>query len=266
MSGLEQMLQGIDPDLIGAAIALGSVILIDIVLASDNALVIGLAAAGLPSAQRRKAISIGLFVAVIVRIIFVLLAVQLLRITGLMLIGGVFLVWVAWRTFIDLINHNAHAPTDAIEMARAGLEDVTGQKLTETEASDGVAATVKPKSLWRAILTILIADISMSIDNVLAVSGAAHDHILALVIVLLLSIGLMGVAAHVISRLIDKARWIGLIGVVVILIVAGHMIWDGSWEIIKVAHCSLSKGWPDTNCPAQVMDWLKSTLPLKTHP
>ena len=186
---------------IGAALALLQVLAIDLVLAGDNAVAVGLAAAGLPVGQRRRAILIGLAVAVVARIGFALVAVQLLRVTGLLLAGGLLLAWVCWKMWRDL---------------RA------------SQPSEGDAAAPQAKSFGAAVIQILVADISMSLDNVLAVAGAARDHPALLVAGLLLSIALMGIAASWIARLLERYRWIGYIGLGIVVIVAGRMIVEGA--------------------------------------
>lgn len=226
---------GIDPDIVSAGLALIQVVMIDIVLASDNAIAIGLAASGLNPSQLKRAISFGLIGAVLIRILFVLLAVQLLKIPGLMLMGGILLIWVGLKTWIDV---SRRAPGPVVRQARSNLGAVTGENLAGSEAA---ADPAPARSLWQAISLIVIADISMSVDNVLAVSGAAHDHIGVLVVGLLLSIGLMGVAAHLIARLIDQLHWIGHIGAIIILIVAGRMIWEGAHEVLILTGCHLDQ-------------------------
>lgn len=185
----------------GAALALLQVLAIDLVLAGDNAVAVGLAAAGLPVGQRRRAILIGVAVAVVARIGFALAAVQLLQVTGLLLAGGLLLAWVCWKMWRDL------------RASQASQED---------------AAVPQAKSFGAAVIQILVADISMSLDNVLAVAGAARDHPALLVAGLLLSIALMGIAASWIARLLERYRWIGYIGLGIVAIVAGRMIVEGA--------------------------------------
>jgi YjbE family integral membrane protein len=202
-------------------VALGQVLFIDIVLAGDNAIVVGMAAAGLPSDQRRKAIIWGIAAATLMRIGFASITVQLLSIVGIVLAGGVLLLWVCWKMYRELRdggNHGSH----------------------ETEQSDGVDAiegegtTGAPrKTLRQAITQILVADVSMSLDNVLAVAGAAKDHPYILIIGLAFSVVLMGVAATLIARLLDKHRWIAWLGLLVILYVAINMIYEGTHQIAE---------------------------------
>ena len=189
--------------------ALGQVILIDLVLAGDNAIVIGLAAAGLPAHQRAKAIFVGIVAATVMRIGFAAITVQLLSIIGLLLAGGVLLLWVCWKMWRELRAPHAHPdPLNA-----------TGEGAPPT------------KTFGQAAMQILVADITMSLDNVLAVAGASRDHPWVLVFGLMLSIALMGVAAAYIANLLQKHRWIAYVGLAVILYVALDMIWRGGREV-----------------------------------
>ena len=180
--------------------AFGQVLMIDVMLAGDNAIVVGALAAGLPAGQRRRVILIGIGAALVLRILFALAVTQLLRVVGLILAGGLILLWVAWRMWRDL-RHQPEATADA--------------------------ALRTPRSFARAAWAVAIADVSMSLDNVLAVAGAARDHPGVLVIGLLLSVGLMGVAANILSRYIERYRWIGYLGLGVIVYVAVKMIYEG---------------------------------------
>ena len=200
------------------------VIGIDLVLAGDNAIVIGLAAAGLPKEQRAKAILVGIIAATVLRIIFALLTTQLLAITGLLLAGGVLLLWVCWKMWREL---------------RAGHDKLDDQALEALENADlnkdGTVAKGAPvKTFKQAAWQIVIADVSMSLDNVLAVAGAAHDHPYVLVFGLALSIALMGFAASFIAKLLDKYRWIAFVGLAIILYVALKMMWEG-WHQVYAA-------------------------------
>lgn len=197
--------------------ALFQVLMIDLVLAGDNAVAVGLAAGGLPPEQRRKAIFWGLAAAVITRIGFALITTQLLGIIGLLFAGGVLLLWVCWKMWREL-RDQAVAQEEAAEAA------LDSDPTTEPK--------VKPKSFKDALIQILIADVSMSLDNVLAVAGAAREHPAILVFGLLMSIALMGVAAHAIARLLHRYRWIGYIGLLIVLYVALHMMWQGSQDVI----------------------------------
>jgi YjbE family integral membrane protein len=203
-----------------ALIALGQVIMIDLVLAGDNAIVIGLAAAGLPKDQRNKAILVGIIAATVLRIVFALLTTQLLQVLGLLLMGGVLLLWVCWKMWRELRDGGEH-DIDAIEAL--GDEDVN---------KDGSVAKGAPrKTFAQAAWQIVIADVSMSLDNVLAVAGAAKDHPNVLIIGLVLSIALMGLAATFIARLLQNHRWIAYVGLAVILYVAIDMMYRGSIEV-----------------------------------
>ena len=186
------------------------VIMIDLVLAGDNAVVIGLAAAGLPPERRGRAILVGIIAATVLRIAFAGIAIELLAIVGLLFAGGVLLLWVSWKMWRELRGPNA--------------ED-TEAALTRGEAN------VPRKTFAQAAWQIVLADVSMSLDNVLAVAGAAREHPLALVFGLGLSIVLMGVAASFIARLLNRHRWIAYIGLAIILYVALDMIWRGALEI-----------------------------------
>jgi YjbE family integral membrane protein len=209
-------------DLAGAGAALLQVLMIDLVLAGDNAVAVGLAAGGLPQEQRKKAILYGLIAAVVLRIGFALITVQLLAIIGLLLAGGVLLLWVCWKMWREMRETAAHDEAQA----QAALDN-----------DPATVPQVRPaKSFKAAFLQILIADVSMSLDNVLAVAGAARDHWQIMVFGLLLSIALMGVAATWIANLLHKHRWIGLVGLVIVLYVALHMIWDGHREIFARLH------------------------------
>ena len=194
--------------------AFAQVIMIDLVLAGDNAVVIGLAAAGLPFDQRRKAIIVGIIAATVLRIGFAGVAIQLLQIVGLLFAGGVLLLWVCWKMWREL---------------RSGGHEGEGMFNGDV---NGAAATAAPrKTFAQAAWQILIADVSMSLDNVLAVAGAARDHPTALIFGLGLSILLMGVAANFIAGLLTKHRWIAYVGLAIILYVAGDMIVRGALEI-----------------------------------
>jgi len=194
-------------------IALGQVLLIDLVLAGDNAIVVGMAAAGLPAEQRRKAIFWGIVAATIMRIGFAAVTTQLLAIVGLTLAGGILLLWVCYKMFREL--QRGHQP------------EVSEAELQQSETAPGERKTLKG-----AIIQILVADVSMSLDNVLAVAGAAKEHLWVLVVGLGISVVLMGVAATFIARLLERFRWIAWIGLLVILYVAIQMIWAGGGEVL----------------------------------
>ena len=198
--------------------ALIQVLMIDLVLAGDNAVAVGLAAGGLPVEQRKKAILWGLAAAVIIRIGFALITTQLLAVIGLLLAGGILLLWVCWRMWKEL---REQAVADEVAAGAAMDDDPATEPM------------VKPAKSFRAAFTqILIADISMSLDNVLAVAGAARDHPGILVFGLLMSIALMGVAATWIASLLHRYRWIGYVGLVIVLYVALHMMWQGHQQVV----------------------------------
>jgi YjbE family integral membrane protein len=191
------------------------VIFVNVVLSGDNAIVVGMAAAGAPAAIRPKVIFYGIAGAVLLRVIMALLAVQMLQIVGLLFAGGVLLLWVCWKLYREIRESAAeHIGTDTL-----------------SEIHDGEIAVESSKSLGEAIWQILVADVSMSLDNVLAVAGAAREHPYIMAAGLVLSIALMGVAASVIARLLDRHRWLAWVGLAVIAYVAVLMIWEGSWEI-----------------------------------
>ncbi len=206
--------------------ALLQVLFIDIVLAGDNAVVVGLAAAGVDPAIRRKVIFLGIAGAVVLRILFALVAVQLLAIVGLTLAGGVLLLWVCWKMFRE-IRAGSDADADAAAIAAEGRQH---------------------KTFGQALFQIIIADVSMSLDNVLAVAGAAQEHLTVLVIGLLISVVLMGAAATLIANILHKYRFIAWIGLAVILFVALRMIYHG---------------WEDVACHVQTFSSFCSTLPIE---
>jgi YjbE family integral membrane protein len=200
--------------------ALMQVIMIDLVLAGDNAIVIGLAAAGLPREHRRKAILIGIAAATVMRICFALIATQLLQITGLLLAGGLLLLWVCWKMYEELrITRKEHG---------GAMEALTD---TDMNADGTISGGARRKTLRQAVTQIVVADVSMSLDNVLAVAGAAHAHPEVLVFGLLLSVALMGIAASWIASLLNRHRWIAWVGLLVILYVAAKMIYDGAHDV-----------------------------------
>jgi YjbE family integral membrane protein len=197
------------------------VVMIDLVLAGDNAVVIGLAAAGLPTEQRNKAILVGIVAATVLRIAFASVTTQLLSIIGLLFAGGVLLLWVCWKMWREL-RDQAHEY--AIE-AQEALDDI------DLNADGSVAARAQRKTFGQAAWQIVVADVSMSLDNVLAVAGAARDHPVILVFGLVLSIALMGLAASFIANLLQKHRWIAYVGLAIILYVALEMMYRGALEV-----------------------------------
>jgi YjbE family integral membrane protein len=188
------------------------ILVIDIVLAGDNAIVVGALAAGLPADQRRRVIMIGVLAALVLRIAFALLVSQLLQIVGLILAGGILLLWVAWKMYRELRDPNENP----------GSEEVLGDEHSGLRPA---------KSFASAAWGVAVADVSMSLDNVLAVAGAARDHPWVLVFGLILSVILMGVAANIIAKYIERYRWIAWVGLVVILWVALKMIWEGAANV-----------------------------------
>jgi YjbE family integral membrane protein len=194
--------------------SLGQVIAIDVALAGDNAVVVGMAAAGLAPEQRRKAIVIDIVAATVLRIIFALFTSQLLQIVGLLFAGGLLLLWVSWKLWRE-IQHQR-------------------QQRQGEEALEGKPTDAAPKSYRDAITQIVLADVSMSLDNVLAVAGAARDHTWVLIVGLVLSVALMGFAANFVARLLQRHHWIAYVGLLIIVYVALKMMWDGGHELLAV--------------------------------
>jgi YjbE family integral membrane protein len=188
--------------------ALAQVILIDVTLAGDNAIVVGLAVAGLSKRQKRPAILLGIAGATVIRIALGAVALQLLAIIGLLLAGGVLLLWVCWRMFRELRRAHGHATVDGTQR----------------------------KTLGQAMTQIILADVSMSLDNVLAVAGAANGSTWVLAVGLLLSVVLMGAAANLLASMLERQRWIAWIGLAIVLYVAVSMIWDGSADVMEALH------------------------------
>ncbi|QDP19547.1 YjbE family putative metal transport protein [Sphingomonas xanthus] len=184
------------------------VLMIDLVLAGDNAIVVGALAAGLPADQRRKVIIIGVLAALVLRIAFALVVTQLLQIIGLILVGGLLLLWVAWKMWREL-RHSGES---------AGSEEIVGDEHSGLRPAKSFAAAA-----W----AVAVADVSMSLDNVLAVAGAARDHPGILIVGLIFAVILMGVAANIIAKYIERYRWIAYLGLLVILYVAGKMVYEG---------------------------------------
>lgn len=212
---------GVSPEFISAFF---QVVLIDLTLAGDNAVVIGLAAAGLAKEKRGTAILIGILAATVLRIIFALLTTTLLSIVGLLLAGGILLLWVSWKMWRELRHpHGADRGTDVME------------------GNDPSGGPAPSKTLRTAVIQIIIADVSMSLDNVLAVAGAAHEHPTVLVFGLALSIALMGFAATFIARLLERHRWIAYIGLAIILFVAAEMIWRGGQEVWNASGAEITE-------------------------
>jgi YjbE family integral membrane protein len=196
-----------------AFVAFMQVLLIDLVLAGDNAIVVGALAAGLPPEQRKKVILIGVLAALVLRIIFALMVTWLLGIVGLVLAGGLLLLWVAWRMYRDIKGHAGESP---------GSPEIVGDE------HSGVKST---KTFAGAAWGVAVADVSMSLDNVLAVAGAAREHPGILIVGLIFAVALMGIAANIIAQYIERYRWIAWVGLVVIVYVAGKMIVEGWSEV-----------------------------------
>jgi YjbE family integral membrane protein len=214
-----------------ALLAFLQVVMIDLALAGDNAIVIGMAAAGLRQEQRRQAIVVGIFAALVLRIVFASVTTQLLQVIGLLFAGGILLLWVGWKMWRELRTAAAEEQ-DAAE----ALVDY------DLNADGTIAGRARRKSFGEAALQIVVADVSMSLDNVLAVAGAAREHPMVLIFGLLLSIGLMGVAANLVARLLQKHRWIAYVGLAIILYVAVEMIYRGAFDLkpmIKAAAVAL---------------------------
>ena len=201
--------------------ALLQVVIVDLVLAGDNAIVVGMVAAGLPAKDRTRVIAIGIVAATLMRVGFAAVTVQLLQIVGLLLAGGLVLLWVAWKLWREIRARRAasHAP--------------------ETAATDlHSAGQAPPKRMRDAIVQIVVADVSMSLDNVLAVAGIARDHTWVLVVGLVLSVAFMGLAAAWIARQLEHRPWIAYVGLVVIFYVAAAMIFEGAQEVATVTGAS----------------------------
>jgi len=191
------------------------VILVDLVLAGDNAIVIAMVVANFPARQRAQLLMMGICAATVVRVIFAVATVHLMQIVGLMLAGGLLLLWVCWKLWREIES------VRAMELSPAGIY--------------GSAPAVATKTVGRAITQIVIADISMSLDNVLAVAGVARNHTWVLIFGLTLSIAFMGFCATVLARWLQRYHWIAYIGLLTILYVACAMVWDGSMEVVRGA-------------------------------
>jgi YjbE family integral membrane protein len=218
-----------------ALAAFGQVVLIDLVLAGDNAIVVGALAAGLPPEQRRKVIMIGIVAALVLRIAFALVVTELLQIVGLLLAGGLLLLWVSWKMWRELRPANARLSP--------GSPEVHG---------DSASGLAPAKSFAGAAWSVALADVSMSLDNVLAVAGAARHHPEIMVFGLVLSVALMGVAANIIARYIERYRWLAFIGLAVIVFVAFKMIWEGWHEVAPVVEEAVAALLPAAEPAARV--------------
>jgi YjbE family integral membrane protein len=218
--------------------ALLQVIMVDLVLAGDNAIVVGMVAAGLPREQRAKVILIGIAAATLLRVAFAVVTSQLLQIIGLTLAGGILLLWVCWKLWRELRQHKREdTAVDHVEAGVGGVlptADFDAVRSAPASALSGLHVDNAPLKTFRnAVIQIVVADVSMSLDNVLAVAGVARDHTWVLVIGLILSVAFMGAAAALIAGLLKRFHWIAYIGLAIILYVACQMIWDGTHEVVK---------------------------------
>jgi len=211
-----------EPPTAAALSAFVQVVFVDLVLAGDNAIVVGMAVAALPRAQRARAMLLGIAAATVLRIAFASVIVQLLQIIGLVLAGGLLLVWVCWKLWRELRE---------VAVARRSTSRDAEGALAEPAAAN----VRKSKTLREAVVQIIVADVSMSLDNVLAVAGVAREHTWVLVSGLALSVAFMGLAAAVLARLLTRHHWIGYLGLAVIFYVAVSMIWQGTVEIVAAA-------------------------------
>src|SRR3954468_21195335 len=212
-----------------AIVPLAQVIMIDLVLAGDNAIVVGMAAAGLPKHMRAKVILIGIAAATVLRILFALITNQLLAIIGLTLAGGILLLWVCWKFWRELM-HERRRRLKAAAMRREAL--TRDERVELAEPPEALPGSAPGKTMRQAIIQIILADVSMSLDNVLAVAGAAGDHMWVLVVGLLLSVALMGAAASIIANLLKRYHWIAYVGLAIILWVAVDMVYRGTSEVM----------------------------------
>ena len=219
------------PDLLpaDALTALVQVILIDLVLAGDNAIVIGLAAAGLSRQQRIRAVLVGIVAATALRITFAGVATQLLQVVGLLLAGGILLLWVSWKMLRELLT-----PSEVRHDATEALAEF------DINADGTVARHASRKTFGQAAAQIVLADVSMSLDNVLAVAGAAREHPAVLIVGLVMSVALMGAAATFIARLLHNHRWIAYVGVAMIFYVSAEMIFRGIGEVWPVVNAAIA--------------------------
>lgn len=191
------------------------VVLVDLVLAGDNAVVVGMAVAGLPAERRVKVMLLGIAGATVLRIVFAVFTVELLQVIGLLLAGGLLLLWVCWKLWRELREGQSGENAEAL----AGM----GERRS------------RHKTMHQAVVQIIAADVSMSLDNVLAVAGVAREHLWVLVFGLALSVAFMGLAAALIARLLSRHRWIAYVGLALILFVALRMVWEGTVEVVAAA-------------------------------
>jgi len=205
-------------------VALAQVVVVDLVLAGDNAIVVGIAVAGLPAQQRWRVMVLGIAAATVLRIVFAYFTTELLQIIGLLLAGGLLLLWVCWKLWRELRSGRLVHSADE----HAAREVPAGEPVTDS-------APMAPKTMRQAVGQIIVADVSMSLDNVLAVAGVAREHQWVLVFGLALSVAFMGLAAAVIARLLGRFHWIAYVGLAIIFYVALRMIYDGTLEVWSVA-------------------------------
>ena len=206
-------------------VALAQVVLVDLVLAGDNAIVVGIAVAGLPSEQRWRVMMLGIAAATVLRIVFASFTVQLLQIIGLLLAGGLLLLWVCWKLWRELRSGRL------IEMP--GAHDA--REVSPEDPGAALPNAPPAKTMRQAVTQIIVADVSMSLDNVLAVAGVAREHAWVLIFGLVLSVAFMGLAAAVIARLLSRHHWIAYVGLAIIFYVALRMIYDGAVELLQAA-------------------------------
>ncbi|HJR70020.1 MAG TPA: YjbE family putative metal transport protein [Gammaproteobacteria bacterium] len=203
-------------------VALAQVVVVDLVLAGDNAIVVGIAVAGLPAQQRWRVMVLGIAAATLLRIVFAYFTTELLQIIGLLLAGGLLLLWVCWKLWRELRSGRMVQSADA-HAAREVLAD---------DPAEADSVPLAPKTIRQAAIQIVVADVSMSLDNVLAVAGVAREHQWVLVFGLALSVAFMGLAAAVIARLLARFHWIAYVGLAIIFYVALRMIYDGTSEVL----------------------------------
>jgi YjbE family integral membrane protein len=206
-------------------VALAQVVLVDLVLAGDNAIVVGIAVAGLPSEQRWRVMMLGIAAATVLRIVFASFTVQLLQIIGLLLAGGLLLLWVCWKLWRELRSGRL------IEMP--GANDP--REVSADQSGAALPNAPPAKTMRQAVTQIIVADVSMSLDNVLAVAGVAREHAWVLIFGLVLSVAFMGLAAAVIARLLSRHHWIAYVGLAIIFYVSLRMIYDGAVELLQAA-------------------------------
>ncbi len=214
------------PITLGEISAFLQVIMVDLVLAGDNAIVVGMVAAGLPREKRARVIFLGIVAATVMRVGFAVVTTQLLQIIGLTLAGGLLLLWVCWKLWREVEVQRKEEKAAAAEregLSGLALANVPKERLPKAP----------PKSMRQAVIQIVLADLSMSLDNVLAVAGVAIDHPWVLVFGLALSVALMGAAATVIARLLKRWHWLVYVGLAIIFYVASHMIWKGSIAVLR---------------------------------